>query len=273
MRARGGGPMVRWFVAGLGAFGLVACEGDDGPPPVFNTQPTFDTGEQPLGPLGETRLRVGAFFRYDDETRVPGPWFDESTGASTSAIQFIVGDDEYNGLDGLWCQVLVPISGEGAQLRIDLDDNQFWGANLQVDPADITTNCTEPEYQRIWDFYNGELIEFLTTNRDGSAPEWAVIIEDPGSAAVEWGVSSGFEKERIIGGEIRLSDRWLLGRVNAILTIGFRTDDSGVLVIDGTGDNVPILLSDVNVPFNSVVEGYYRMIGYQFQVISTAVAP
>lgn len=265
--------MVRWFGGALTALGVVACSGEEGPPPVFNDPPTAETGEAPIGPLRETRLRVGAFFRYDAATRVPGPWIDESSGDSTSAIQFIVGDDEYDGSNGTFCEVLVPIRGEGARQDLDLEDRQFWAADLVVDPEDIVTNCDEPEHERIWDFYDGRLVEFLTTNRDGSPPTWGVVVEEPSATAVDWASSSGIEVERIIGGEVRVSNQWVGSRVDAIVTIGFETDASGTLIVDETGDNVPILLTEIRTGPIDIQDGYYRMIGYQYQVVTASVVP
>ncbi|MEN0068216.1 MAG: hypothetical protein AAGA48_39200 [Myxococcota bacterium] len=250
--------------------GLLGCAEEEGPPPVFrNPTATFgDSGMEPLPPLRETRLRVNAVFRVDEDTGLPGPWLNESSGDSTSAIQFIVGDDEYDGLNGNSCEVLVPIRGIGAQRLPYLDEDEFWGASLLVDLDQVITNCENPEYSRIWEFYSGSLVEFLTTNRDGSEVDWAILVERPSANAVGWATSSSIEEERIIGGEVRLSDRWTFSRVEAIATIAFEAEPDGTLVVDAGGDNIPILLADVPQA-DGVKNGVYRFIGYQYQVVSS----
>jgi len=257
--------MPRFLV--LLAFG--GCNIFSKSPPVIlqDTGPeTVDSGGGTVElPLGETRLRVMASFRYEASTGLPGPWLDESTGDSTSAILFIVGDDQFDGANGTFCVVNVPISPVGARL-VDLDYDQFWGVTLQVDDKAVTTNCEELQYQRIWDFYAGELVEYLTTNRDGSPVEWAVIVEEPSASAVTWVTGGGslIPAEQVIGGEIRLSDRaWPQKKVDAIATLAYETDSEGTLLTDKKGENIPILLADV-FQNPGIKEGQYRFLGYQF---------
>jgi len=248
-------------------------------PPVFvtDTGEAMDTGGPP-GPLEETRLRVGAVFRVDAATGLPGPWLDESSGARTSAIEIIVGDDQYNGSSGTWCVVSVPISAEGATRREhrppefrqpgDLQEGQFWGVDLVVDQNDISTNCDQPRFERIWDFYGGELVEYVTLNLDGSPASWAIILERPTSDAVGWltGGGNNIEETEVIGGEIQLSNRWPSSRINAIATLGERTDPDGVLLIDEKGENQPIPLLEL---YGGAPEGRYRLIGYQYYQVTT----
>jgi len=258
--------------------GCFLFNNDDDAPPVMVEDtaetPTSESGVTGPTSLGETRLRVGAIFRYEAATGLPGPWLDESDGDSTSAIEFIVGDDLYDGTNGTFCVVNVPISSEGARLITELEDDQFWGVTLEIDDKAITTNCQEPQYQRIWDFYGGNLIEFITTNRDGSEPDWGIIVETPSANAINWltGSGSSIEEAHVIGGEIRLSDRWSLSRVNAIAALAFETDDKGVVSMNKKGEGIPIPLEDVDQN-PGIAEGVYDFIGYQYIVITNGSNP
>ncbi|MEM6926212.1 MAG: hypothetical protein AAF602_04750 [Myxococcota bacterium] len=247
---------------------LLGCADSDDMIPVF-VDVTGDTGAAE-GPLPESRVRVLARFRHDARTGLPGLWFDESSGSSTSAIDFIVADDVYNGVTGLSCRVLVPISPVGATRIGGLASGQYWGVSLQFDPEGVTTNCDEPEYQRIWDFYGGRVTEFLTTDRDGSPAEFGLIIEEPSPSAVAWLTGAGqILPEEVIGGTIRVSDRWSFGTVTAVATRAFQTDENGTLVVDQEGANLPILLEDV-AEGSGITEGLYDLIGFQFVVFRAA---
>ncbi len=240
---------------------LLGCSGEALLPVIVDTS---DTGEA-LGPLRESRVRVFATFRYDAATGLPGPWLNESSGQSTSAIDFVVADDRYDGVNGTWCHVYVPISAEGATAVSDLGPDVFWGVTLDVDPARVTTNCDEPEYARINDFYRGEVVEFLTTNRDGSPVEFGVFVGSPSPDAVAWLAGGGpqVEEQDVIGGGVRLSDKWAYGRVDSIAALAHETDENGLLVIDEEGSNQSIPLSEVFVD-PGIREAVYELRGYRY---------
>lgn len=250
--------MRRWMVL---LVAMVGCKADVAAAPIVEPD---DTG---LGPLLESRVRVFATFRYDAATGLPGPWLDESSGQSTSAIDIVVADDEYDGLNGTYCRVLVPIGAREATPIGNLQDHQYWGVTLEVAPERVSTNCDEPGFERIWDFYDGQVVDFLATNRDGSPARFGVIVQEPTSEAVNWLAGAGpqIEADNVIGGAILLSDWWSAARVETIAGLAYQTDENGIVARDAEGSRRPISRAEVPQP-TGIEEGRYDLSGYRFVV-------
>ncbi|MEM6928886.1 MAG: hypothetical protein AAF602_18245, partial [Myxococcota bacterium] len=234
------------------AFVLLACSDGEGPPPVFVDETgssTGDTGMQP--PMTESRVRVRASFRYDPTTGGPGVWLDESSGSSLSAIEILVGDDVYDGVNGQLCRVVIPIlPGSATPVPPDtLNFRQYWALDIESDPALATTNCDQPEFQRIWDFYEGKVVEFMTTNRNGNPARYSLLLEPPSPTAVDWlsGGGSPIEADQVIGGDVGVTNRWPngLNRATSIAVYGYRSDPAGRLLVDAEGENVAVSLLEV----------------------------
>ncbi|MEN0061414.1 MAG: hypothetical protein AAGA48_04640 [Myxococcota bacterium] len=248
--------------------GCFLLGGGDDPDPTMTTEETDEPTDSGTGPvfergISESRVQIVAGFRYNAATGLPGPWFDDGD-EGLSAIQIVVGDDQYNGVQGSACLVIVPIVPDGARLITDLEEDQFWGVTLEVDTKNVTTSCDQPGFEPIWDFYDGEVVEFMTTNRDGSPAEFAVIVEEPIGGTFDWLDAAGveYEEAEVIGGVVQLSDRWPGANVNAIATFASRTDADGNVVVDDENLAVPILLNEV-FQNPGIADGFYSFLGYE----------
>ncbi|MEO0600861.1 MAG: hypothetical protein AAF211_05460 [Myxococcota bacterium] len=259
-------------MSNLLAFVLLACSDGEGPPPVFvddTGSSTGETGTRP--PMTESRVRVFAGFRYDATTGLPGIWLDQSSGSSFSAIEILVGDDEYDGVNGQLCRVVIPIApGEGTPRPAeDLNFRQYWAIDLTSDPALATTNCDQPEFQRIWDFYEGNVVEFMTTNRNGSPARYSFLLEPPSPTAIEWlsGLPS-VEAEQVLGADVGVTNRWPnnMSRATSVAAVGYRVDPVGQLLVDSEGENVPVSLLEVQVS-SSLPDAVYIFRSYRISVI------
>ena len=96
--------------------------GDDDP-----TESGTDPGPPPDTTMRESRTQILAAFRYDAATGLPGAWTDADGDEGISAIQVVVGDDQYTGASGTACGVLIPISPDGARLITDLEPSSSGG--------------------------------------------------------------------------------------------------------------------------------------------------
>ncbi len=244
---------------------LLAC-GDEAPPPFFGVDTggpsATDTGAR--GPMSQSRIRVRATFRYDEATGLPGLWLDESLGSSRSAIEFLVGDEDFDGANGQFCRVYVPILPEASVPfgPDELGSQQYWGASLIVDPASASTNCDEPEYQRIWDFYGGRVTEWLVTDLDGSVADYALVLEAPLPDEIDWlaGSLSTIDETEVFGAQIRLTNRWPNSRAPAA-AYGLRVDETGLLLVNDEGANVPIPSPGL-AEAGGIEDGVYIFLGY-----------
>ncbi|MEO0603317.1 MAG: hypothetical protein AAF211_17895, partial [Myxococcota bacterium] len=157
---------------------------------------------------------------------------------------------------------------EGARLITELEGSQFWGVTLDIDPADAVTDCAEPQFERISEFYGGEVIEFLTTNRDGTPAEFGIIVEEPRPDAFTW-VNSQFNvpSEEVLGGIIQLSDRWAQAEINAVAAFGVETDGDGQIVLDADDEATPITIDTVFAN-PGILEGVYNFFGYEITLFT-----
>ncbi len=219
---------------------------------------TAPTVEQPMQ---FSAVQVVAVFRYDGG--LPGPW-SEDGNEGISAIEIVVGDDQYTGASGTACVVQIPISPDGARLVTDLEPTQFWGVQLSVSPEQVTTNCQDPQFQEIWDFYDGQVVEFVTTNRDGTPAEFGLIVQEPIGDTFSWIAQQriDIDEEVVLGGIVRLSDRWPLSRTNQIFALAVEVDEDGNLIRDSEGDNVPVPLEDVFVN-PGIANARYSFLGHE----------
>ncbi|MEM6926744.1 MAG: hypothetical protein AAF602_07460 [Myxococcota bacterium] len=188
---------------------VFACSpGPETPVPEAVEPPTMvPDAEAPTSLLPESNVRLRAEFHIDETTGLPGSWTDEDGETRPAELEIIVGDDTYNGVDGTFCRVLVPLDPRRTTLRGGLETGQLWGVDFTAERSAITTDCDEPAFEPISRFYDDDVVGFMTTNQDGSPVTWSIVLEAPSSTDIAWLEGPWLDGDAVIGGQMWLSDR------------------------------------------------------------------
>ncbi|MEO0600957.1 MAG: hypothetical protein AAF211_05945 [Myxococcota bacterium] len=222
------------------------------------------TSTAPL--LPESRVRLVAGFHIDEATGLPGSWTDEDGETRPAEVELLVGDDEYDAVNGTFCRVRVPIDPQRTTLRASLESDQLWGVDFSADRSSITTDCDEPGFEAISHFYDDDVIGFVNTNQDGSSVVWSIVVEEPSSTAVDWLEGPSISGNAVLGGEMGLSDRLSGGWSPSFAGFALETDDEATVTVDADGELTFVPLDDLAAG-PGIRQGAYRLIGYRFTTV------